>query len=208
MKWKLRSLLPLGSVVILLSSWAASQTGAGNNSEPPLGDVVKQSRKSSSPKAKTVITDDTLQRQLGPIPGIVFEGVDNSDEIIRAIREYRKNHAPAETEEVVRHWYNEFDTMMARTLDDNARLVARKEDRRLAIATGEYGERVANYSALEERRNGEIRADRDDFRRLRQNGLMMARIQQTFLKVRGDLQRCYLRYEWFKIRNGNGNGSF
>jgi hypothetical protein len=47
-----------------------------------------------------------------------------------------------------------------------------------------------------------------DFRRGRKNGMMMARIQQTFIKVRNDLQSINLRYDWSKIRNANGNGSF
>lgn len=37
---------------------------------------------------------------------------------------------------------------------------------------------------------------------------MMARIQQTLTKVRSDLQVSGLKYDWFKVRNGNGNGSF
>jgi hypothetical protein len=184
-----------------------TQTGDSGTATPSLGDIAKQNKKASGLKAKTVITDETLKAHAGPIPGIALEGVDNSDEIMRAIREFRKTHSPTETEAAVRLWYDESDAILAKALDDNARLVVRKEDRNLANATGEYANRV-DYSQAMERRNSEIREDRNDFRSYRRNGFLIGRVQQSFIKIRNDLQSGGLRYDWFKIRNANGNGSF
>lgn len=193
------------NLFILAILTASGQTAS---SSTPLGDVVKKNHQATSPKAKVVVDDDNLHSQRGPIPGMSLEGVDNSDEIIHAIREFKKSHTPAETEEAVRLWYDEFDSLMADTLDDNNRLIKRKEDRALTEATGAYYGPDGDYNKAMQRRNSAILEDRSDFRRERKNGFMIARIQQTFMKVRNDLQMIGLRYDWFKIRNGNGNGSF
>ena len=148
-----------------------------------------------------------MAAQGGPIPGIALDGVDNSDEIIRTIREFKKTHSPADTEEAVRLWYDESDAILLKALDDNSRLIVRKEDRNLAEATGEYASRV-DYAGAVARRNSEIREDRNDFRSYRRNGFLIGRVQQVFMKVRNDMQSSNLRYDWFKIRNANGNGSF
>jgi hypothetical protein len=206
MNWKQALRLSFSPALIyFLVSPLFSQTAG--NAAPPLGDLVKKSKKAPGPKAKTVITDETLAAQRGPIPGIALDGVDNSDEIIRAIREFKKAHSPAETEEAVRLWYDDSDSILLKALDDNSRLIVRKEDRNLANATGEYASRM-DYEGAMERRNSQIREDRNDFRSYRQNGFLVARVQQVFMKVRTDMQSCNLRYDWFKIRNANGNGSF
>jgi hypothetical protein len=207
MDWK-RTFPPSFSLVLILCCASPIVGQTADSSATPLGEIVKKSKTSPGPKAKAVITDENLKSRRGPIPGIALEGVDNSDEIIRAIREFKKTHTPAETEEAVRMWYDEFDTLMADTLDDNSRLIKRKEDRNLTEATGGYYGPDGDYYRAMQRRNSEIAQDRADFRRGRKNGFMMARIQQTFMKVRNDLQSINLKYEWFKIRNGNGNGSY
>jgi hypothetical protein len=39
--------------------------------------------------------------------------------------------------------------------------------------------------------------------------MRIGRIQQTFTKVRtGIPMRCHLQYDWFKVPNANGIGSF
>jgi hypothetical protein len=204
-----RYLLSVGLVFLFFVSLvAAGQTDNSTAATPALGDIVKKSKQAGAPKAKVVVDDDNIASHRGPIPALSLEGVDNSDEIVRAIHEFKKTHTPAETEEAMRLWYDEFDALMADVLDDNNRLIKRKEDRVLNEATGSYYGPDGDYERAMRRRNSAIAEDRSDFRRERKNGLMMARIQQTFMRVRNDLQMMGLKYEWFKIRNGNGNGSF
>jgi hypothetical protein len=208
MGWKWKDLARLGVAVACFASLPSiGQTGSGTDSAP-LGDIAKKNKAATAAKAKVVVNDDNLHSQRGPIPAISLEGVDNSDEIAHAIREFRKTHTPAETEEAIRHWYDEFDGMLADTLDDNSRLIKRKEDRALNEATGSYYGQDGDYNRAMQRRNSAILEDRSDFRQQRKDGLMVGKIQQTFIKVRNDLQIIGLRYEWFKVRNANGNGSF
>jgi hypothetical protein len=211
MNRKRKNFLAVGPALIFIISLTPfncfGQSDSSGAPNPPLGDVAKKSKQASA-KAKVVVDDDNLNSRKGPIPGIAFEGVDNSDEIIHAIREFRKTHTVPETEEIVRQWYDEFDSLMAGVLDDNSRLVQRKEDRTLTEATGNYYGPDGDYQRAMQRRKTAIAEDREDFRRGRRNGFMMARVQQTFTKVRNDLQTIGLRFEWFKIRNGNGNGSY
>jgi hypothetical protein len=207
MNWKRTPPLSLGLVLVFFfPSSAAGQ--AADSSTPSLGDVARTSKKAGGPKAKALVTNENLKSQSAAIPAIAMEDVDNSDEIIRAIRGYRKTHSDVQTEEAVRQWYDEFDSLMASILDDNARLIQRKEDRNLTEATGAYYGPDGDYYKAVQRRNSAIAEDREDFRRRRKNGFTVARIQQTFMRVRSDLQSCNLRYDWFKIRNANGNGSY
>jgi len=209
MNSKRKCLIAFGFILIFLSSSSSfSQTGNSSASTPALGDLVKKNKQAGARKAKVVVDDDNLHSQRGPIPAIALEGVDNSDEIIRAIQEFRKINKPSETEEALRLWYDEFDSLMADAVDDNTRLIKRKEDRSLTEATGSYYGRDGDYDKAMQRRNSAISEDREDFRRGRKNGFTIARIQQTFMKVRTGIQIGGLKYDWFKIRNGNGNGSF
>jgi len=43
---------------------------------------------------------------------------------------------------------------------------------------------------------------------MRDNGMVAGRIQQAFMKIRTGISRYSLHYDWFKVRNANGNGSF
>ena len=141
---------------------------------------------------------------------VVEDSADDTRLVVRTLNDsgFAIAWERVETEEAMRLWYDEFDALMADVLDDNNRLIKRKEDRVLNEATGSYYGPDGDYERAVRRRNSAIAEDRSDFRRERKNGMMMARIQQTFMRVRNDLQMIGLKYEWFKIRNGNGNGSF
>jgi len=208
MTWK-RALLPTFGLAFLFSLVQPmfGQSSDTDNSTPSLGEIARKNKKSTSAKAKSVITDDNMKAQSGPIPGIALDGVDNSSEIIEAIHAFKKGHAPEGLEEAIRLWYDDSDSIFQKALEDNERLRIRKEDRALSQATGEYASQM-DYRAAMEHRNSEIRQDRNDFRSYQRNGFLIARVQQSMMKVRTDLQIMGLRYEWFKIRNGNGSGSF
>jgi len=127
---------------------------------------------------------------------------------VRAIQEFRRSHAPAETEDAVRAWYDEWDEALVRAIDDNAMLIARKEDRNLSGVSRQCYEEPPDYCRELERRDSDIRQDRDDYHSYHCNGLHIGRIQQTLGAVRSRLEASYLRYSWLKVRNANGVGSF
>jgi len=209
MKFENKRLPVFGLMFMFFFSLQGLGQAGSSDTSGPLGDVAKKSNKSSASKAKIVVTDDNLKSQRGPIPEIALEGMDNSDEIVKAIQEFGKSHSPAETEDAVRAWYEEWDKALVRAIDDNKMLIARKEDRNLSGVTRQQCyEDPPDYCRELDRRNSEIRQDRDDYHSYNRNGLHIGRIQQTLIAVRGRLQAPYLRYSWFKVRNANGVGSF
>jgi hypothetical protein len=55
----------------------------------------------------------------------------------------------------------------------------------------------------------ELISRRDDLKHKQENGLLSARIQQAFGRIRSQMRSKYgMNIEWFKIRCSNGNCSF
>ena len=68
-----------------------------DNSATPLGDVAKKNDvakkdKDASAKAKHVFTDDDMSLRKSPIPSITLQGVENTEEILNAIHDFRASH--------------------------------------------------------------------------------------------------------------------
>jgi hypothetical protein len=174
-----------------------------------LGDVARKTReeKDSKPRAKTVIDDEaTPAKQRTAFPDITMRGLDNTDEIISAMNGYMASHTPEEFEAAVREWYETYDRMMADAIEESSMLKER-HIRRIHGAVP-VQDRINDYRQMEQVREAQRRADDDDGKRVETNGLMTARIQQTFGRVRSHLQMKRLKFDWFKIRFGNGNGSW
>ena len=65
-----------------------------------------------------------------------------------------------------------------------------------------------SYAKCQQQRQTEIRGARQDGFVMRDNGMVTGRIQQAFMRIRSGISRYNLHYDWFKVRNANGNGSF
>ncbi|MCU1285221.1 MAG: hypothetical protein JWO13_1571 [Acidobacteriales bacterium] len=183
---------------------------AQNQSDPTpapksLADLAKEANKNKAARAKTVISNDNLQVTKGPLPEMNFEGVDNSDEITAAMQNYRQSHGTKETEDLIHAWYDKYYATFIEAIEENKALASRQEDRYYNRAESITPQDARQYRQL---RNAEARSAHNDFNKAKQNGLMTARIQQTFMKVRTELVRSGLRYTWFKIPFANGNGSY
>ncbi|MGZ4813809.1 MAG: hypothetical protein ACXVZV_00265 [Terriglobales bacterium] len=185
-----------GCMVSLAQDDSASVADAARKIHPNAG------------KAKTVITEENINSARGPVPDINIDGVDNSDEIIKTICAYRKNHTPEETELVVRGWYDRYDMMFQKALDENNAIKSRVQDRVGHPPTLTYRDDEDAYRRYEEIRRDQALSDLQDQRKVQKNGLLEARIQQTLQKVRNGISSAGMRYEWMKIRFGNGNGSW
>ena len=181
-------------VVVPLLVWAQEQA-------PSLAEAAKKS--STTTKAKLVIDDDNLRSSRGPIPDMNIEGVDNSDEIIKAIDTFRRSHSAVETEQTIRSWYDRYDLLFQHALDENTEIKTRRQDR-----SADLQKYPDDWKKLQERRSTELHSELQDQRSVQKNGLLMARIQQTIQKVRNAMQVYGLKYGWMKIRFGNGNGSW
>jgi hypothetical protein len=188
-----RSLLFLAvGCCLLWSSAACAQDSA--QQEKSLGEVAREAKKSPTPKAKIVVTDDsnTLKSHPNPIPAIFKDGLDNSDDILAAILDYKAKHNEDETAAAVKAWYDENDSRLKDAIVENARIESAV---RPPYSTPEQ------YKAI-------VAERLHDLQLRRENGLLMARIQNTFIKVRNGLIAHGMKYPWFKIRCGNGNCSF
>lgn len=175
------------AVVVLLLACA----GASAQDEKPLGDIARENNKNAQPKkAKVVLDDDTpgVKKKPAIIPAIDSNGM-NSDAIIAAILKYRKDHTDAETEQLVKDWYEDNDSDLQNAIDENKRIE----------------NAVAPTYTTEEEYQRIVRERIHDLLERKENGLLIARIQQTFIKVRNGLFKENIKYEWFKVRCGNGN---
>jgi hypothetical protein len=199
------------SLPLLLSSFGFCQQGSGTpaQSDPPaksLGEIAKESRNTNIKHSKKLITNEELDATHGPLPRLKLEDDDNTEEVIRAIGDYRSNHSPEETERVVHEWYDEYDGELADSIREGIRMKDRRES---TVYNGYWTcQSSPNYQNCEIRRRAEMRGSHDDQISSRGNGFLTGRLQQSLMKIRTEITRFRLQYDWFKIRNGNGVGSF
>jgi hypothetical protein len=187
-----------------------SQNPTPAPSEEPaksLAEVAKETRTSKAAKAKKVVTDEDVDGLKGPLPRLNLEGPDNSEAIVKAIAEYRAQHTPEQTETAVHDWYDNYDAMLAGAIRDMI------DTRALRESTTYSGnqlcqEQNADYEQCQKRRQTEMRGAHHDQQVTREDGALSSRIQLAFIRVRTGMGRSGLRYDWFKIRNANGIGSF
>jgi hypothetical protein len=150
---------------------------------------------------------------------IATTGLDNSDDILNAIHEFRRTHDASETERVVHEWFDEQTEVLSSAIDANSRL-AQHNQFRMEVAQDESAYGYGNpydpdsYSKMQQKQITDRRAQRVDARSNRDNWQVIMRIQQTFVKVRTDMFMAHATiqaksaYDWFKIRNANGVGSY
>lgn len=201
------------AIFVVLAGCTAFGQSQQDNCPCPVSNEAKssvaaaaQTAKAQGAHAKHVFTDEDMETHKGPFPRLNMEGVDNSDEIIDAIGKYKQKHSPEEVEQAVHDWYDKYDTEL------NAAISQANEFKSLRDANVlngyELRQQSMDYEKCQRRREAEMRGARLDNQIIRDNGLHTARIQQAMIKIRGGIMRYNLNYSWFKIRQGNGNGSF
>lgn len=179
-------------------------TVAQDTSQKSIADIAKEAQQKKAAHAKIVISNDNLTIEKKPLPALNFEGVDNSDEVYAAMDAYCKEHTPKECEELIHSWYDKYSDLLAQAVEENKTLQSRQQDR---SETSTYNPN-RDYQQNRKMQEAAARSSRSDYNKYKQNGLLEARIQQAFMKIRSNLQGTGRRYPWFKILNGNGNGSF
>lgn len=182
---------------------------AQNPSDQPksLGDIARESRKDKKVPATIILSDDTEQLHKGAIPDVFSGGIDNIDDILKAIEDYRSSHNLQETETVVHNWYDRHDAMLQNAIEENRRIEQRERDRQLGYNVSDAQPR--SQQEYQEMQRIALISRREDLRHKQENGLLSARIQQAFGKVRAQMKSKYgMNIEWFKIRCGNGNCSY
>jgi hypothetical protein len=189
---------------------ALSTTTILLHAQDSLGDVARQNRSSKpgASRAKVVVDEDSSPiRNKSPFPNLAMTGFDNTDEIIRAMETYRASHTLEEVESSVHAWFDEYDAVIEKAIAEQIAIKDRQSSRYYGSQNSTL-DRTNDNRQYEQRRIAEARAAEDDRRRYSIDGLACARIQQAFGRVRNYLTGKNLKYEWFKIRFGNGNGSW
>jgi hypothetical protein len=206
MRWKCLYALTL---ILLFAGQMRAQSS--DEATPSLGDAAKKNKEAPKSKAKRVFTDEDAPARTNPIPVIALQGADNIDEILSAIHEFKRTHTPAETEQVVHEWFDEQSEVLAGAIDANNR-IAQTNQLKMEVAQDgyQYPQNDPDYQKIQQRNITERRSQRIDARSNRDNWLVIGRIQQAFLRVRCDVvwNRGKTAYDWFRIRNANGVGSY
>lgn len=194
------------------SGFAQSAPAACPPTAAPVGDqngsVAGAARTSKKPAvhAKRVIDDDDLALHRSPIPRLNLEGIDNVGEIVSAIKKYKESHTPQQTEQTVHDWFDETNDVLTATLRESSNLRDLRESN--VNNSNDLCQDSGDWEQCQKLRLADARGARSDQNRIRNDGLITGRIQQAFMKIRGEIQVVGLRYEWFKIQNANGVGTF
>jgi hypothetical protein len=211
MSRKHAALIPLGAFLLVFSYLAGAQqdtssSGQGTgDQEKSLAEIVKQAKQKKTAHAKKLVTEDELAAK-GPLPRLSFDDVDNSDDIVEAIGVYQAKHSKEETEQVLHDWYEEYDTMLITAIHNTTEARDRRDS---TLFTGfQLCQQSTDYQKCELKRQAEMRGARHDQLAMRDYTVTISRVQQAFMKIRNSLGRYDLHYDWFKIRNANGVGSF
>ncbi len=201
----MKPLAQVAAVVLASLAPGFAQTAA----DPPksLAEVARDSQKEKKLVAKIVLSDDTQQLRKSIIPDVFSGGIDNYDEILRAIADYRSAHNLQETEDIVRLWYERHDSMLANAIEENRRIEQRERDRQMGYPITDAQPR--SQQEYMEMRRIEIISRREDLMHKQENALLIARIQQAFTRIRPAIKSKYgMNVEWMKIRCANGNCSY
>ena len=219
----MRNLFFAISLVLLFGYTSLAQTG--DSSSVSLGEAAKKCEaakkdkdKDTSTKAKKVFTDDDMSARKGPIPSITLQGPENTEEILNAIHNFRADHDPMSTEDVVHKWFDQETEVLSDAIDANTRMQKHNQMRaENAQDTNSYPR--YNYpqdydsSRFRESMTSQVWSQRVENRSAQENALIIGRVQQVMMKVRLDVFcRPYktrpAAYDWFKIRTANGVSAY
>ena len=171
-----------------------------------LGEAAKAAKKNKpAAQAKKIVTEDDLEAKHGPLPRLHLVGDENSAEIIKAIHDYSITH-PAQLEQVLHDWYDEYDNILSTAIHET------KQTREQRASTNYSGYQLCmqshNYQQCQARQQAEMLGARDDQMMMQDDVTTIAHIQDAFTKIRSGIATMGFHYEWFKIRNAIGVGSF
>ena len=179
-------------------------------SQQSLGDVARQTRsnKADSPHAKLVVDDDsTPLPKKSPFPDLEIDGLDNTEEIIKAMEAYRLSHTSEDFVATIRSWYDEYDSSLDHAITDQ-KIIRDRQYSRARGAQFSSIDRNNDPTQYQKRQIAEIRAEDNDRRRFEADSQLSKRIQQTFNRVRYYLSTKGHKFDWFQIRYANGAGTW
>ena len=167
--------------------------------------AAKTSKKPAA-HAKRVIDDDDLELHKSPIPRLSLEGAENTAEIVAAVKKYKESHTAQQTELAFRDWFDDTNDALTAAIRESSNLRDLRESN--INNSNDLCQDSGDWEQCQKLRLADARGARSDQNRIRSDGFVTGRIQQAFMKIRNDLMMIGVHYEWFKIQNANGVGSF
>lgn len=153
-----------------------------SSSDKPVAAAVRDSKAQKTPHAKRVFTNEDMDANIGPLPPLKMDGIDNSDQVIAGIGEYRKKHTPEQIEQAVRDWYDEYDSQLAAAIQDNQnRSVLMQENQANGYDLCRQG---GDYEKCANRQMAEAVGARNDQTVIARNNALIHRLQNAFMKIR------------------------
>ena len=143
---------------------------------------------------------------VGPLPRLKMNEADNGEEVVAAITKYKQSHTPAETEDVIRRWYEEYDEELQAAITDNAELKTLRE----ANMNNGNGlcQAGTDYEKCQKRRLAEMNGAQHDQDEIKNNNDRIVRIQHSLVSIRNRLLQMGLHYDWFRVRTTNNIDRF
>ncbi len=171
------------------------------SSDKPIAAAVRDSKTQKNLHAKKVFTDDDMDATSNPLPRLKMEGIDNTDQIIAEICNYRKTHTPEETEQVLHDWFDEYDSQLRAAIEDTqSRSTLMQENQRNGYELCQQG---GDYEKCAKRQMSEAVGVRNDQATIARNSAVIHRLQQAFMKIRNSQFPFTQHYTWFRIRTTN-----
>jgi hypothetical protein len=209
-----------GFLAALILGFSLSGQVAGQNNDggpQPLGDVAKKNdaskKENGNNKAKRVFTDDDMSVRKSPFPSIALQGADNTEEILASIHDFRAKHNAEDTENAIHDWFDAQAEVLKAAIDAGVRM--QKHNQLRWESAQDRGPYIydGDTAKLNERQITERFSQRVDAHSSQDNFQVISRVQQALMKVRGDLfcrpnKTRATAYDWFKILNANGVGSY
>jgi hypothetical protein len=182
---------------------SSSDTGSS------LGAAARKSKAQNTTHAKKVFTDEDMELQAGPLPRLKMDGAENADDVTAAIAKYKVTHTPQETEDVVRAWYDRYDSELAAAIQANLDTTSlRAANMNNGNELCQQNQDYEDYQHCLSRQRAEQRGAQHDRTEISNNTNVVVRIQHSFMKIRIGLTQNGLRYDWFKVRTSNNIDRF
>jgi hypothetical protein len=202
----LTNALLFGLLAVAYALPAQQDNSHSNDAQEPvksLGEIAKDAKKNKAAKAKTVITEETLDDQKGPLPKLNLEGPENYQDIVLAIGDYKAKHTDQQTEQMVHDWYSEYDSMLATLFRENMQLQSLRESN--TYYSNEACQQGANYQKCMQSQRAEARGTRQDRSVMKDNWAVAFRVQNGITRIGEGMSRYNLHYDWWKVRYINSN---
>ena len=193
----------LTAACALLAQQENSHPNDAQESVKSLGEIAKEAKKNKAPRAKTVITEESLDGQKGPLPKLNLEGPENYQDIVMAIGDFKAKHSDQQTEQVVHDWYSEYDSMLATLFRENLQLQSLRESN--TYYSNEICQQGANYQKCMQSQRAEARGTRQDRSVMKDNWAVAFRVQNGIMRIGEGMNRYNLHYDWWKVRYINSN---